>query len=55
MIAKNKVGPQLAGLYTEDCYVMAGGPTFQRNINVVGRISNCNQLGTAGSWGGGFQ
>ena len=51
VIAKNKVGSQPVGVYTEDCYVMAGGPTFQRNINVVGRISNCSQLGTGGSWG----
>jgi parallel beta-helix repeat protein len=50
VIAKNRVGPQTA-LNTEDCYVKAGGPVFQRYTNVVGRISNCSQLGTGGSWG----
>lgn len=51
VIAKNFVGPQVGGVYPEDCHVSGGGPVFQRNINVVGRIGNCTQLGTPGNWG----
>jgi hypothetical protein len=51
VIAKNLVGPQAIGTYPEDCHVKAGSPAFQRNINVVGRIGNCTQLGTPGTWG----
>lgn len=50
VIAKNRVGPQTV-LNTEDCYVKAGWPGFQHYTNVMGRISNCSQLGAAGDWG----
>jgi parallel beta-helix repeat protein len=50
VVAKNLVGPQV-GVNTEDCHLQAGWPTFQKYTNVVGRISNCSQLGTGGNWG----
>jgi len=53
VFAKNTVKLQTFSISynTEDCYVSAGGPTFSAYTNVVGRISNCSQLGTGGSWG----
>lgn len=53
VIAKNQVVYQTTSITqkTEDCYVSSGSPAFVKHLNAVGRISNCSQLGTGGTWG----
>jgi hypothetical protein len=36
---------------TDDCYTLAGSANGNPYNNFVGYLSNCSQLGTAGSWG----